>query len=47
VTLRVDGAVAAKLDPPFSTTWTLAPGDHTLAVEAPGGAPAIVHVSVR
>ena len=47
VTLRVDGVIVAKLDPPFSTTWTLASGDHTLAVEAPGGAQAIVHVSVR
>src|SRR5205814_1260219 len=37
VTLRVDGAVVAKLDPPFSTTWKIEPGDHTLAAESPGG----------
>jgi penicillin-binding protein 1C len=48
LTLRVDGVVTARLDPPFSTTWPIEPGDHTLSVEAPGGTPAaVVHVSVR
>jgi penicillin-binding protein 1C len=46
VTVRVDGVVVARLDPPFSTTWKLEPGDHTLAAESGGGA-SVVHVSVR
>jgi penicillin-binding protein 1C len=46
VTVRVDGVVLAKLEPPFSTSWKLEPGEHTLSAESGTGA-SVVHVSVR
>jgi penicillin-binding protein 1C len=48
VTLRVDGGAATRLKSPFSTSWRLEPGEHTLVAEVPGreGA-ATVRVVVR
>ena len=39
VRLRVDGAIAARLDPPYVARWPLARGTHVLVAEAPGLAP--------
>ncbi len=48
VTLRIDGATPARLAPPFSTTWTLAAGEHTFVAEAAGReGGSTVHVTVR
>jgi len=43
---RIDGRALARCGPPFSTRWTLTPGEHTLVLQAPGVGEASVRLTV-